>query len=347
MAVTERDPRVLSVTEASAAGEARRAATTMAGRIGMDDTARGTVALIVSEAANNLARHAQHGELILRSLEWQGIAGIEMLALDRGPGIRNLRECLRDGFSTAGTSGTGLGAITRLATFWDIHSAPEIGTALLVRFWATGERPTEARVATPPPAPSLEWGVVNLPLASEEWCGDSYAVEHLDGRTLLLVVDGLGHGVTAADAAREAVKVFRNRRASAPAEIIQALHEGLRGTRGAVAAVAAVDHSRRQVRYAGAGNISASVLTPGASQNMVSHNGTLGHEVRKVQEFTYDWPRGATLVMHSDGLSSQWRPDKYAGLLARHPSLIAGILYRDFKRTRDDVTVLVAQEPAC
>ena len=75
---------------------------------------------------------------------------------------------------------------------------------------------------------------------------------------------------------------------------------------------------------------------------MVSYNGTVGHEVRKIREFTYLWPKGGLLVMHSDGLGTQWRLDRYPGLIARHPSLIAGVLYRDFNRGRDDVTVLVA-----
>jgi hypothetical protein len=77
---------------------------------------------------------------------------------------------------------------------------------------------------------------------------------------------------------------------------------------------------------------------------MVSYNGTVGHEVRKIQEFTYQWPQQGLLVMHSDGLKTQWRLDRYPGLMHKHPSLIAGVLYRDFNRGRDDVTVLVARE---
>jgi len=49
------------------------------------------------------------------------------------------------------------------------------------------------------------------------------------------------------------------------------------------------------------------------------------------------------LVLHSDGLVSHWSLDAYPGLAARDPSLIAGILYRDFTRGRDDVTVVVAK----
>jgi hypothetical protein len=51
------------------------------------------------------------------------------------------------------------------------------------------------------------------------------------------------------------------------------------------------------------------------------------------------------LVLHSDGLGTRWNLNAYPGLSAHHPSLIAGVLYRDFKRGTDDVTVLVAKEP--
>ena len=53
-------------------------------------------------------------------------------------------------------------------------------------------------------------------------------------------------------------------------------------------------------------------------------------------ELEYDFPSKSILVLHSDGLTSQWNLDKYAGLRKRHPGLIAGVLYRDFKRGRDD-----------
>ncbi len=64
---------------------------------------------------------------------------------------------------------------------------------------------------------------------------------------------------------------------------------------------------------------------------------------RKFQEFAYPFPKGATLVMHSDGLISRWTLDAYPGLAAHDPALVAGVLYRDFQRGRDDVTVLVAR----
>ena len=61
--------------------------------------------------------------------------GVEILALDKGPGIRDLERSLRDGYSTAGGAGTGLGAISRLSSEFDVYSPPGKGTALLARIW--------------------------------------------------------------------------------------------------------------------------------------------------------------------------------------------------------------------
>jgi hypothetical protein len=76
---------------------------------------------------------------------------------------------------------------------------------------------------------------------------------------------------------------------------------------------------------------------------MVSHNGTVGHGLHKVQEFTYPAGPDAVLILHSDGIASHWDPAAYPGLLAHHPALIAGVLYRDHARGRDDASVVVVK----
>jgi hypothetical protein len=111
-------------------------------------------------------------------------------------------------------------------------------------------------------------------------------------------------------------------------------------------AVTLIDSRLRVARFCGVGNISGVILSPDEGQrtSLVSHNGTLGHTIRKVQEFVYPWSPDSLLIMHSDGLATHWNLDRYPGLAVQHPSLISGILYRDFSRKRDDVTVLVARE---
>jgi anti-sigma regulatory factor (Ser/Thr protein kinase) len=331
------EPVALPILESSQAGEARRIAIALASRLGFNETERGKVGIVVTEVANNLVRHAVDGKLLLQPLTRNNIEGIEILALDKGPGMSNISECLRDGFSTAGTPGTGLGAISRLSAFFDIYSVPNFGTACLAQLWASP-------LPTSQPDSNLESGVVCLPKTGEEVSGDAWAIDQDSGRSLVLVADGLGHGPQAALASREAVRIFRDNLNRSPKEIVEAAHAALRSTRGAALAIAEVDVERLTVRFAGVGNISGTIFSPEKSNSMVSYNGTVGHEVRKIQEFVYQWPKGGLLVMHSDGLGTQWRLDRYPGLTAKHPSLIAGVLYRDFNRGRDDVTVLVARE---
>lgn len=327
----------LPIVESSQAGEARRIAIALANRLGFNETERGKVGIVVTEAANNLVRHATDGELLLQPLTRNEIEGIEILALDKGPGISNISECLRDGFSTGGTSGTGLGAMSRLSAFFDIYSVPKLGTACLAQLWANP-------LPVKPLESDLDSGVVCLPKIGEEISGDAWATDQNSGRTLLLVADGLGHGPQAAQASREAVRIFRANLGKSPKEIVEAAHAALRSTRGAALAIAEVDFEQLTVRFAGVGNISGTILAQEKTNSLVSYNGTVGHEVRKIQEFVYQWPKGGLLVMHSDGLGTQWRLDRYPGLVAKHPSLIAGVLYRDFNRGRDDVTVLVVRE---
>ncbi len=318
--------------ESSQAGHARRTAASLAARLGFSEEAQGKVAIVVSEAAKNLVAHAREGFILLRALHAGPHVGLEMLSLDKGPGMADVERCLQDGYSTAGTGGTGLGAMRRLSAFFDIHSVPGVGTAVLAHLWAD----------KPPPASGVEVGVVGVPMAGEEVCGDSWAMDRKDGRFLFLVADGLGHGPEAARASRAAVVSFLEQGPQELVELLRGMHQELRSTRGAAVSLASLDGAR--LHYSGVGNISAAVVSPDGIQRLVSMNGTLGHQAPRMQQFSYAWPPGATLVMCSDGLATQWRLDAYPGLLAHHPSLVAGVLYRDFARGRDDATVLVARE---
>ncbi|WNG54007.1 SpoIIE family protein phosphatase [Archangium gephyra] len=323
----------IPVTESSQAGHARRTAAALAARLGFKEEAQGKVAIVVSEAAKNLVAHARDGFILLRVLHAGPHVGVEVLALDKGPGMADVERCLRDGFSTAGTSGVGLGAMRRMSTLFDIHSVPGVGTAVVAQLWAD----------QPPPVSRVEVGVVCVPMPGEEVCGDSWAVDSKEDRCVFLVADGLGHGPEAARASRAAVVSFLEQAPRGPVELLRGAHQELRSTRGAAVSFASMEGA--QLHYAGVGNISAAVVSrEGVIQRLVSMNGTLGHQAPRMQQFSYPWSAGATLVMCSDGLATQWKLDGYPGLLARHPALVAGVLYRDFVRGRDDATVLVARE---
>lgn len=325
------------VHEVSQVAAARRVATDLATALGFDETATGEAALLVTEAATNILKHGSHGEILLRAVRRGGQDGLEIVALDHGPGMSNVAHSMADGTSGAGTYGIGLGTMQRLSHEFDIYSAPGKGTVVHLLAWPG---------STPPDEDVLQMGVVCLPMAGETVCGDAWSLACGPTRATVLVADGLGHGPDAATASEAAGEVLRRGPDYPPATIIDDAHAALRATRGAAVAVAQIDTHDEELRFAGIGNIAAHLYGGNGIERkqLVSHNGIVGSNVRKIQEFVVPWQPGALLILHSDGLATRWDLDAYPGLLSCHPALVAAMLYRDFCRRRDDVTVLVLRD---
>lgn len=321
--------RSVRITDSTAVAQARRTAQSLGESIGLGDVAGGRLALVATELGSNVLKHGGGGELIVAMAG----RGIDVLALDRGPGMADVAACMADGYSTSGTPGNGLGAVRRLAQQFHVASWPGRGTAVLAHVNETGR-------ADDLPAPIA---AVVVPKPGEESCGDSWSChEDAEGRTLF-VVDGIGHGPEAARAAHEAVLAFQRHRDAAVADIIEAVHQALRPTRGAAIAVARLDWASSSIAFAGLGNIgSVAVPRQGPLKRMVSHNGTAGHTARRIQSFDYPCSEGL-IVMYSDGIGNNWSFDPYPGLVLMPPRLVAGVLYRDAARGRDDAAVLVAR----
>ncbi|WP_298231424.1 SpoIIE family protein phosphatase [uncultured Azohydromonas sp.] len=323
------------VNDSSAVAEARRRAVAAAEALGFDEVRAGQLAIVATELGTNLIKHGGGGRLLVGC----GSDHVELLALDKGPGMADLAACLADGYSSAGTAGNGLGAVRRLAQSFHVASWPGKGAAVLACLSRSGGPARE-------PDHGEALGGVSIAKPGERACGDAWAA-HVEGRVrTVFMVDGLGHGTEAAVAANEAVAQFQRSRHEPPAQIVQAVHQALRHTRGGAVAVARIDPASATVSFVGLGNIAAAVVGGGTVRRMVSHNGTAGHNARKIQAFDYPCGPGALLVMHSDGLSSGWSLDAYPGLQRMPPLLVAGVLYRDFARGRDDATVVVARTEA-
>lgn len=325
---------LMEIVDSSHAGEARRVAAEIAASLGLDETDCGKVAIAVTEMATNLVKHAQRGKILFEPVGRDGYSGLRVLSLDKGPGIDNVSMALQDGYSTYGSGGNGLGAVRRLSTVFDLYSAPKAGTCVLAEFWP------QMRANA---APYFSVGVVSLAMRGEPVCGDGWGIRASSDHSFFMVVDGLGHGTFASDAAREAERVLCDSNSGSAGAILRDFHDALKKTRGAAAAIAQISRDKGTLTYAGVGNVSATVVEGQNHRGIANHNGTLGHQIHKIQEFTVPWHQDSLLIMHSDGLGSKWDLNQYAGLAARHPSIIAAVLYRDFQRERDDVTVMAAK----
>jgi len=332
----------IPMLDASRVAESRRALGALASRVGLPEPDAGRAQIVATELSNNLLRHAREGFLVARVLQDSEGRGVEIAAVDRGPGM-DLQRCLADGFSTAGTPGTGLGAARRLSDSFDAYSLPS-GSIVVARILASG---AAARRPSEPAPPQI--GAICLAKAGEEMSGDAWAAETMaGGRTLIVVADGLGHGPLAADASAAALATFHELAPSGrgPAEILGEVHRRLRSTRGAAVAIAEISPASEELRFAGLGNVAAVVISGASRRGLVSHNGTAGVTASPPRELSYPFAPHSLLVMASDGLATHWDLGQYAGAVSRHPAVVSALLCRDFSRGRDDLTVVAVREAA-
>jgi anti-sigma regulatory factor (Ser/Thr protein kinase) len=328
MNITGSLTQVLLIEDVSQIGHARRTAQRLAEDTGFDATDAGRVALVITELASNVLKHATRGELHLRTLPGKNANGIEIIAVDRAQGF-DLQACLTDGFSTGGTQGIGLGAVSRQTEVFDVY-ADSRGAVILARFYSRRHKDSDLRL-----------GVSQHSLHHDPACGDVWHLS-LDGPNLsALVIDGLGHGEDAERAARAGEQAFALAPFASPVWLLEDIHQAMLGTRGGALAIAQFNGHLDTLTFTGIGNIGACLIAPDKSRGMASHPGIVGGQYRKAQPFEYAHVNGQLLIMYSDGLQSRWNLQDYPGLVHRHPAVIAAVLHRDFCRGRDDATVLV------
>jgi anti-sigma regulatory factor (Ser/Thr protein kinase) len=329
--------KTIEVTEQSQVAEVRRVVAELAAAQGMSSTEAGRCALVATEACTNLVKYGKHGSVTVDTFSEWGVSGIQLVAADKGPGFSNFLASARDGVSTGGSLGIGLGGIMRASDLFEVFTVAGQGSALLSRIAKGHAKPKV-------PEGALAVGVRRAPMRGQVECGDACAFTRAGGWQRLCVVDGLGHGPLAARAAAEAIAVVRSSPAAAtPVEILARAHEALKSTRGAVMAVAAIDHTAGKLFFAGVGNISAAIYSGEQTRHLLSVEGVVGYQSRSLKMEEQAWHEGCTLILGSDGVSTRWNLSRYPGLLNRHPVLIASVIHRDFARDTDDATLLVAK----
>lgn len=321
----ERCHLVLTVTDLAHVDAARRSIVRHASQRSTDENLLGRLTVVVQEMARNLVIHAGGGELLL-SCDAQCL---EVTAVDCGPGMGNVAQCLSDNYSTTGTMGAGLGAVQRMSDGFDLFSQPGLGSVVQARFNLGPRSPGAGLVA----------GAVCTPYPGEHIGGDAWAIRG----NRVLVCDGLGHGHAANVASQKARQVFLEHNPQLPLQaLMEQLHRALMSTRGGAAAIAEVQPEQRQVQFCGIGNVAGTLLTD-KGRSMVSSNGTVGYRIGRIHTFSYPWDDSSIMILASDGISTKIDFNAYPGLRARHPGVIAALIHRDHRRLNDDATVVVVK----
>ncbi|MGY0487795.1 SpoIIE family protein phosphatase [Streptomyces sp. WG-D5] len=328
------DPAVTAhvvVDHASAVHHAAALARETAAAGGLDGTAAERAAVLTSELAGNLLRHAVGGAIYVQRHPTGH--GIDVVAVDRGPGMAQPDRAMVDGFSTTGSLGSGMGAARRLADALTLRTLPGVGTLICARFHAPGAGPARSDV-----------GLLCLPLRGEERCGDSAAVVDAPGGRTVLVVDGLGHGAEAAEMSAAAVAVFHEAAERPLPELLSSMDRALRGGRGA--AVGLVRLRPGTVEHCGIGNVRLLLAShDGVHSREVGRPGVVGWNMPRPQARSIPLPEGCSVVVHTDGIQARWADTATPFLLGLPPRLLAPALGHGHRSARDDATVLVSAAP--
>ncbi|PXY21235.1 ATP-binding protein [Prauserella muralis] len=322
-------PTSLTVTEPVHVGVARTITASAARAAGLPDRIADRVVIAASELASNLVKYGAEGLFTV----FRSPSTLDLLATDRGQGIRDVEQSMRDGYSTHGSLGTGLGAVRRMADVFDLYSVPGAGTTALARWRITGADPLGVTLGT---------ALVSAP--GETLSGDACTVLRHGGITTAVVVDGLGHGRDAATAAAAAIARVAADPAAAPDALFSSLDADLARTRGAAVAVAQFDIVEGTLRYQGVGNITARLYPAGGKhESLVSAPGIVGRRQlrgRRTFPSVRPWQQGSWLIMHTDGVSERWDAASWPDVFDHDPAIVAGWLLGQYCRRRDDACVL-------
>ena len=293
--------------------------------------------IVVAEIVSNLGKYGRDGQLLAKAIEDDGRVGVELISIDAGPGIGDVNQVMGDGISTGNTLGHGLGSIKRLSDDFQIYSQRGWGTLLLARVYANPRDPKR-------PKPMAQVHGLVLPKPGETACGDGYHVKRSKESLRILIGDGLGHGPEAQAAVQQAIRVFRTAPEENPCELLRAVHDGVKRTRGLVATVVGFNFREKVWRICGVGNIATRIMGGIDSRNYITYNGIVGLNMPStINEQVVPYQRGQVLVVCSDGIRSKWDTLRLPGILRYDLSLLAAALHKDFTRNTDDASVVAVR----
>jgi anti-sigma regulatory factor (Ser/Thr protein kinase) len=304
---------------------------------GFSERKVGEIDIIVAEMVSNLVKHAGGGTVLVKLIEEKGLQGIELISVDNGPGMTDITRMVSDGVSTKNTLGHGLGAMKRLSDVFQVYSAKDWGSVILVRvFEKTPSSFAKSNVA--------DFRSVVIAKPGETVCGDRFFSKTNEEHLMLLLGDGLGHGIQAGEAVSKAGEAFLNCDEIDPPQIIRFINDSVKKTRGLVAAVAVFTFSERKWRICGVGNISTKLCSMGSQKNYTPYNGIVGLNVpNTLNAIEVEHEKGLHIIMCSDGLKSKWDLIKYPAILRYDLSIICSSLWKDHSRNTDDMSIMACK----
>ncbi|MFI5160665.1 MAG: SpoIIE family protein phosphatase [Sphingobacteriales bacterium] len=293
--------------------------------------------IIVAEMTSNLNKYADGGEILLGHVKEPDNEYIEVICIDDGPGIADTRKMAKDGFSSTSTLGHGLGSINRLSDKFDIYSQTGWGTIVLSRIYKKPQIKTRTKA-------KMEVRPLVLCKPGEKMSGDGFVCLADDKKARLMLADGLGHGPDANLAMNTAVNALNACTFATPVEMLRFMHSFIRKTRGVVATVITIDFDKNTFDIAGVGNIATKLQGAVDSKNHLSYNGIVGHTIpNTMNDQSMNFNEYQQFVLCSDGIKSRWDLGKYPGLQKQDLGLQAAVIYKDFARRNDDMSIVMVK----
>lgn len=317
---------------------ARKTGEDVAADVGFDATACEEIGIVTAELAANVLTHADSGEVAIAHVTDGDREGVRVESLDAGPGIDDVDAAFADGTSTAGSLGGGLGAVNRLMDQVTITAPGEAdyGTHVVADRW---RRPAYDQTTDCP----LSFGAASRPKTAGTPNGDSFIIKRWNDTALVGVIDGLGHGLKAHQAAT-AAKGYVERHFDRPLEsIFEGTERACRGTRGVVMALARFDWVADTVTVGSVGNINYTVDGP-SELSIVPRRGVLGSNGPSPVVTTVEWAPESRLALFSDGVGSHWQWADHADVRGEPATVVARELLGRLGKDHDDATVVVVSE---
>lgn len=315
----------------------RRISKELAKEIGFGESEQEEIVLVVSELASNIIKYAHRGVVTLTPLYLGEQQGLMIEATDKGPGFCE-DTALKDGFSSSGTLGCGLGAVNRMMDEFDIHTNEnnQAGTRIVCKRWVRGKSYSSGKCP-------FEIGIVSRPKHGETFNGDSFVIKHGNGQSLVAVIDGVGHGLLAHQAALAARHYIESHSDSPFLDVFRGVDRACRSSRGVVMALATIDWTSMKLKFASVGNIEVKAYGAHEKFKFIVRRGIIGKNAPNPVITENDWRLDYALAIHSDGLSTHWSWNDFSLHLDKSAQFLAEHMHRTLEKDNDDSTLIIVK----